>query len=390
MNTKGSVKVRQSAGSPDPGPAGSGRTTVVRPAAGTPKTVRKTAVPLGVGFAPFLALLLAVLLAVLLTGCLPVSDLREIDEIDLRPPVLLGVSVPSSREVRIAFDQEVRAEREEMRITPNLPMTGLVLEGSEVILTLEEDQALGIEYYLEGRVEDENGNSMSFITPFYGYNPRVPDLVINEFTTQGSGNHPDIVEIAVLSEGNLAGVTLYEGTRTDYDGKKVLPPREVEPGEFLLVHFKPEGIPDEEDETVSPDTSGGLDASPEAWDFWVDGGSGLSGNNGVIALYGSPAGILLDGVLYSNRTSASDERYRGFGSTRVLGRAENLFEEEGWTAAGELIAPEDAVDPEPSTATRSMCRDSSSADTDRREDWHIVPTGGYTFGGVNSDEVHIP
>ena len=326
----------------------------------------------------------------LLAGCLPVSDLREIDEIDLRPPVLLGVSVPSAREVRALFDQEVRVEPGEMSLTPSLPVDGIEPRGSEIILILAADQALGVEYFLDGRVEDENGNSMSFIVPFYGYNPRVPGLVINEFTTQGSGNHPDLVEIAVLSSGNLAGVTLYEGTKEDFDQKKVLPSLEVAPGDYLLVHFKPEGIPEETDETADPDVSGGLDAVSGAWDFWVDGGSGLSGNNGVIALYTSPSGALLDGVLYSNRTSASDERYRGFGSTRVLERAETLCGEGGWTAAGELVAPEDAVDPDPSTATRSICRDSTGTDTDGREDWHIVPTGGYTFGGVNSDDVYVP
>ena len=330
------------------------------------------------------------LMAVLLAGCLPVSDLREIDEFDLRPPALLGISVPSAREVRLAFDQEVRVETGDVRITPALSLGGIETRGSEVLLTLGENQALGVEYYLEGRVEDENGNSMSFITPFYGYNPRVPGLIINEFTTQGSGNHPDIAELAVLSGGNLAGVTLYEGTREDFAQKKVLPPLEVAGGDYILIHFKPQGIPEEIDETESPDESGGLDASPGAWDFWVVGGSGLSGNNGVLALYASPSGGLIDGVLYSNRTSASDDRYRGFGSTRVLDRAENLYEEGGWVAAGELIAPEDAIDPDPSTATRSMCRDSSGTDTDSRNDWHIVPTGGYTFGGVNSDDVYVP
>ncbi|MFP4564455.1 MAG: hypothetical protein ACLFRY_14225, partial [Spirochaetia bacterium] len=230
------------------------------------------------------------LTAVLLAGCLPVSDLREIDEFDLRPPALLGISIPSAREVRLTFDQEVRVETGDVRITPSLSLGGIEARGSEVILTLGENQALGIEYYLEGRVEDENGNSMSFITPFYGYNPRVPGLIINEFTTQGSNSHPDMVELAVLSGGNLAGVTLYEGTREDFDQKKVLPPLEVAGGDYLLIHFKPQGIPEEIDETERTDESGGLDVSPEAWDFWVFGGSGLSGNNGVLALYASPSG----------------------------------------------------------------------------------------------------
>jgi hypothetical protein len=54
------------------------------------------------------------------------------------------------------------------------------------------------------------------------------------------------------------------------------------------------------------------------------------------------------------------------------------------------LRPEDVVDPEDSTATRSMSRGSDGADTDTAADWHITPTSGYTFGGPNTDEVYEP
>ena len=99
---------------------------------------------------------------------------------------------------------------------------------------------------------------------------------------------------------------------------------------------------------------------------------------------------MLDGVLYSNRTSQSDEAYRGFGSAETLTRAEELVSAGGWTHAGARVSPEDAVNPDGSTGTRSICRQPRAADTNSSEDWHIVPTRKASFGAENSDEVYTP
>ncbi len=188
----------------------------------------------------------------------------------------------------------------------------------------------------------------------------------------------------------MGGVTVYEGTPGSFDDRLVFPPFEVSAGDFVLVHFRPSGDPAEVNETTDSAASGGLDSSPAAWDFWVRGGDGLGGNNGVLSLFGSPGGTLLDGVLYSNRTSESDELYGGFGTAEVLVRARDLVTLGGWRTAGGQPSPEDAVNPDGSTSTRSICRWSSGEDTDAATDWHIVPTRGSTFGARNSDEVYVP
>jgi hypothetical protein len=183
-------------------------------------------------------------------------------------------------------------------------------------------------------------------------------------------------------------VVIYQGTSSSYDDRLVFPAFPIRAGQYLLVHFKPEGIPEEIDETGDPGISGGLDACDTAFDFWVPGGAGLSGNNGVISLYGNPGGAVVDGVVYSNRTSDSDLLYGGFGTRAAWERAQELVRDGGWRIDGEVVCPEDAVDPEGSTGTRSLCRDAGSTDTDSREDWHIVPTLGFSFGTANSEEVH--
>ena len=150
-----------------------------------------------------------------------------------------------------------------------------------------------------------------------------------------------------------------------------------------------------------------------AYDFWIPEGAGISGNNGVISCYDRPGGQILDGVPYSNRNSDSDEQYGGFGTRDSWERAQELVADGGWLIAGERVRPEDAVNPEGSTGTRSICRsagaageagsgdtgsgdpdtvgtDTAAVDTDTAADWHVVPTRGFTFGEENSDEIYVP
>jgi hypothetical protein len=324
----------------------------------------------------------------LFLSCGPLPDPRSLLELDLQPPMLLDVGVPSPTLVQIMFHEPASADPERFAIAPTIDISEVTCTGNDVAVALAAPTSPGVVYRLAGFVRDDHGNGLHFITDLYGFNDRIPELRINEFTTRGSGAHPDLVEIAALGDGNLAGVCLTEGVKDDWKTRMVFPAVEVLTGQFIIVHFKPQGIPEEVNETEDPGQSGGNDVSPGAWDFWVPEGGGLSGNNGAVALYNSPLGDLLDAVVYSNRTSASDNRYRGFGSRRTLEWAESIHSAGGWAAAGDLIAPEDAVNPDGSTATRSLCRSSSSDDTDTAADWHIVPTRGSTFGEVNSDAVH--
>ncbi len=329
------------------------------------------------------------LLLPLLASCGPFIDIRERLEPDVSPPLLLGIRALSETEVEIAFDEPPCCQAESIRTDPPLQLEAVRPEGCTLILCLAA-QLPGCPYRLEAVVEDEQGNGLHFLALFYGFNPNVPGLLINEFTTRGTGNHPDTVELKVIADGNMGGLVIYEGTPGNFDDRLVFPAFDVESGDFLLVHFKPQGIPEEIDETAGKDASGGLDASNLAYDFWMPAGSGISGNNGVISLYQRPGGEILDGVLYSNRTSESDERYRGFGTRDSLERAQELVADGGWQIAGERVRPEDAVNPEGSTGTRSLCRSSTSTDTDSAADWHIVPTLGFTFGAENSDEEYVP
>lgn len=222
---------------------------------------------------------------------------------------------------------------------------------------------------VRGTVRDRAGNSLSFTVGVWGYNDRIPSLLINEFTTKGTAANPDRVELIALSDGNLAGVTLYHGMPDIYDSETVLPSWDVSAGDYLVIIYGDE---------------------PESLEKnWLYGGTvGLGANNGVVSLAKSPQGDLIDAVLYSNRTSDSDEHYDGFGTRKVQQWVRSLEESGHWASLP--ATPESAVDSTYSTATRSFCRVEGEADTDGREDWHIVPTRGASFGEKNSEEIYKP
>ena len=323
-------------------------------------------------------------------SCGPIPDYRTLVEVDLHPPQFLGAVAVDPRTVLLRFDEKVIERPATTTIVPETAISSVAADGELLTVCLGSDQAIGTEYAVEVSVEDECRNSTTVLTKFYGFNPDLPRVLINEFITQGSTTHPDLVELWVAERGNTAGMCLYEGVQQNWDDRLILPPIAVEPGDYLLVHFKPQGLPEEVDETERTDISGGLDSSLNAFDLWVRQGGGLSGNNGVLSLYSCPGGRILDAVVYSNRTSESDTNYAGFGSADVYARVCALEAAGAWTFTGEHIAPEDAVNPDPSTATRSIARDSRSGDTDGRSDWHITPTSGSTFGELNGDAVYVP
>jgi hypothetical protein len=329
------------------------------------------------------------LFLIALLSCGPVSDPRGASDPDLSPPCVESVRSIGPRELELVFDEEAQIQADKLRFTPELTVSAV--PGPAVVVVLEVgDQTPGRKYAMEAVAGDAGGNTVSFTAEFYGFNPNVPRVVLNELSPRGSETHPDMAELKILSDGDMGGVVIYQGTPGSFADKLIFPSFRVRAGEFILVHFKPTGDPSERDETEDKNASGGLDAAETAFDFWVPDAKGLGGNNGVLSIYERPGGKILDGVLYSNRISSSDEAYRGFGSSAMLAKADEIVRDAGWKTSGTAVAPEDAVNPDGSTATRSICRSSASLDTDGRADWHIVPTKKSTFGAENSDEVYVP
>ncbi|NCB01718.1 MAG: hypothetical protein EOM67_06075 [Spirochaetia bacterium] len=219
-------------------------------------------------------------------------------------------------------------------------------------------------------VRDNRGNSTTISAPVYGINTKIPNLVINEFSTRGSTNHPDRVELKALTDGNLGGVTLYHGMFFNHTFSFSFPSVEVKRGDYIVVQFQQ--IPPQH----SPLT-------------YYGGSEGLGGNNGVISLYNSPYNEVKDVVLYSNRTSDSDEAYGGFGTKDVYEQVIELTSTDQWVHNG-VIRPESAINSDSSTATRSFNRKEEQEDTNSASDWYVVITSGSTFGEKNTTTQYSP
>ncbi|MFP4375320.1 MAG: hypothetical protein ACLFPO_13385, partial [Spirochaetaceae bacterium] len=290
----------------------------------TPQTLKRSAVTAGAAA--------AVAAAVALGACAPLEDTVYFADQDFTPPSMVSIEAVGPTTIVARFTEDTTAES--AYVSAELGEVDARADGREVTFETEQAGEVGRSYQLEAVVADAAGNTMSFVETIYGYNSDVPAVLINEVTTQGSAGHPDVVELRLLSAGNLGGLTLYAGAPGEHDGRLVFPAVELPKEAYVVVHFKPEGLPEEVDELEDPAASGGLDASDTAWDFWVPDGSGISGNNGAVSLYEQPGGRLIDAVVYSNRTSASDERYRGFGTKRALAMVDRVAADGGWLPSG--------------------------------------------------------
>lgn len=329
--------------------------------------------------------------AALLSACLPQVVSEALSPRDLRPPSVQRWDAEGPGEFVVDFDEVVEVSPGDFASDPDLGALGVASEGTRVRISAAGTLAAGTSLSLEGTVRDPSGNSTSFVLPFWGHNPDLPRALLNEVLTQGSSTHPDLVELAVMESGNLAGLTFRVGCAAAQVLLYVFPPCEVSAGEFVVLHLKPQGIPEERDETGDPTASGGLDAYPYARDFWYRGGDGaLPGENGCMTLYRSPTGPIRDALIYSARTSASDTKYGGFGTQALWDQVRGVVSEGGWKIAGAEIRPEDAARSEGTTSTRTLCRSSDSRDTDSASDWHVVPTKGSSVGKPNSDAVYVP
>ncbi len=334
---------------------------------------------------PLLLLLAGPLLTPL--GCNPVAEYQAVYTGDTDPPRFAGIEPVDAGEVRLRFDEPVEALEESLFLDGN-PLPAESLAGSGELVSLRPSTPFnpGQEYHFQGVFADAEGNSSSVATRFYGPNPDLPAMLINEFNPEGTRSNPDMIELITLEAGNIGGATVYEGAPSDWESRLVLPAVEVSAGAYILLHWKPEGTPEEIDELRRPDESGGINAHDEAWDYWLRGGDGYTNTNGSLVLCEHPGGAIMDAVIFSTKRFDPEEKNRGFYWSSVLLRNEEIVAAGEWEIEGEEIIPEDAIDPEDSSATRSINRTPGAPDTNSPADWHIVPSSGATFGYENSVE----
>ena len=277
---------------------------------------------------------------------------------DSTPPKLLSAKAIDTATIKLHFNEELRSKAITLQVN-GADTANYIYARETIMLYLTSAMPIASSTRLEGRVEDQWGNSTRFNIEVWAHNPNRAGVLINEFSTKGSKNSPDRVELIVTKGGNLAGITVANGVCPYAKDRCILGDKHAYAGDFLVIAFQ-------EGATSTEYSSEHLE--------------GLSSNNGCITVTESPdwESPIIDAVLYSNKTTTT---YGGFGSRETEQGAHLLYQGRQWDSP----LAEKAIDSTASTATRTLCRD-SYRDTNRAEDWYVCDTKGASFGGENSSK----
>lgn len=284
------------------------------------------------------------------------------DQVDCRPPVLTNIETLGAQTVLLTFNEPIDGNFVSLTCLQNSIRSSMV-HNQQVTLALNNPIALSEAQTIEGSVRDIRGNSTYFSIKVWAKNENIPTLLINEFTTKGNETHPDRVELVATSRGNIAGVTLYAGTKDAWTDRIILPDRWVERGTYLVINFSEGTLED-----------GNLKSELQ---------TGLGSNNGCLSLAKNPhySSTLLDAVVWGNHSTSTHE---GFGSKALKDSVNSLYQQGHW----ESNSCNGSIDSTNSTATRSFCRD-SLRDTNSHSEWYICATKAATFGYANSTLRHL-
>jgi hypothetical protein len=340
-------------------------------------------------------ILLPILFLVSLTGCggSPMTG-SIFPERDRNPPVLLDYRNSFEEGLVLILDESAFLIEDSLLSEPSIPLNLVTKEFSrEINITFVQPGVPGKSYKIHFDLKDERGNSNWFIVEYFGPNPRLPEVFINEISPNGSSTRPDMIELFVRKSGNTAGITLFLGAEERGGKHWIFPEMEWQAGEHIILHCRPEGLAEEISEVGSDfNLSGGLRAEAGIRDLWAPEDMNLSGTSGIITLMGSPAkGPHLDRIVYTNRLDNSSDPYAGWTSA-MWPHIQDLMQMDsvlrGWLWEGEILFPGEAVWSDNSTSTRTLCRNDQSHDSNRADDWHTVPTSGSTFGFINSNDIY--
>ena len=315
-------------------------------------------------------ILFLLLISILLTSCphetLP-SLLNLLDKSDRIIPTLLEYEVLDKEHIKVTFSESV--ELTTVEVDANTASYKL-LQNSTYLISSPHKLSISKESELFMVAKDESGNSSSFILPLYGLNDRIPTLLINEFSSRKSDTQPERIELLVLLDGNTEGVYLSDGAKGYENYGFSMPNLEVQRGDLIVIYWeaKPK-------ENKYKNRSGTM-----TYNIYASSPTSLADNNGAFVLYKNKNGKadIIDALLYSDFNSTT---YSGFGSAKVESSANILKEEYEWFS--------EAFNCNSSTTTRTINRNISGTDTNRKEDFYICATREQSFGEYNNGKEYI-
>ena len=321
-------------------------------------------------------------ISVFISGCDNYDKILQ-DHLDITPPSLISIKVTEISSLTIESNEKIILKQESYISRENIGIKSILYEGNCIKVIFNKMLTPGKQYRSEFRIEDENGNSLSFITNFYGYNPIKPKILINEFITKGSKTNPNKIELYVKEGGNMAGLTLFNGTKNNYDSIYIFPSIDVLSGEYIVIRTISKRYPKPFIEIMDLNIGHDKKFIEGVRDLRINNFK-LSGTNGVISLYSDPYGNIMDAVIYSKNRNDDTKRYRNFGLSKTLSRVDDIASENAWTGDYDTLFPDDVIYCGSSTSTRSLNR-LNLMDNNNKNDWITVQTREASFGFQNSE-----
>ena len=211
-----------------------------------------------------------------------------------------------------------------------------------------------------------NGNTTRASFILIGENHDIPSMLINELSIAGNKQNPDRIELAVLENGNVAGVTVSNKYKNQNAHQFSLPELDVCKGDMIVIYWDKK--PDKNQEKRK---NGRM-----TYYFAANSTSTLSSTKGVVVLMENPQGALMDAVIYNDDFSESN---LGFGSEALLEQAKLIITKDQWS--------ETAVDSSQVTSSRVLARLPGYMDSNSADDWFTTIARGSTFGDEN---LHTP
>jgi hypothetical protein len=303
-------------------------------------------------------------------------------------PVFLEYRMVSENKIEFEFSKPVTITS--LRFDPVLNVASIE-DGSTVRVTLEENAAPGLSFTADLSAEDGQGNTINVSVSLRSRNNRMPLLQINELCTEYSnaaaGKKEEFIELKMKSAGNLGAmrVVILGNTNASKQTIYEFMPVEVDENEYVVLHLRTWDDSCKDEYVGNREESGGVNSSPDAWDFWIPGNTKLMHKAAAAVYVLDQDDRVLDAVMISEKpdllwTKDYFAEAAGF-----------LFGKDAWkSVSGNVGGPIDAFSSAGTTATRTICRDEAAEDTNTAADWYIAAKSGATPGKPNNTERHQP
>jgi len=290
-------------------------------------------------------------------------------------PMFLDHRTISENEIEFEFSLPVRVTS--LKFDPHLEVISIE-NGSTVRIKLEESNEPGMMFTADLLAEDEKKNTINVLIPLRTRNNRMPELVINEVRTEYSNPRVEFIELKMKKAGNLGAMRIFMAGGSQKPTIYEFSPVEVKMNEIVVLHLRKREDECRDEYGGNLSESGGTGSSPEARDFWVPGTAKLINKTGVVYVMDQDSNIL-DAVMFSEKPDP------WWTKDYLAEAAEFLFSQGAWKSSdGKVCGPADTLSSSGVTATRTICRDETAADTNTSKDWYITVTSGATPGKPNN------